>query len=126
MRCRCSPLRSPRPPRQRKRQGPSLRALRGRNPGAPRNRNQGASVLCGLKYSAACPPTREMTVSRLLRALLAASLALPPAAALAQAPTPPAGQPAAQPAFEIRGKITDTANAPIPQASVSLRLKANG
>jgi ferric enterobactin receptor len=62
-------------------------------------------------------------VSRLLSALLTASLALPLAPADAQSPAPPAGQP---PSFEIRGRIVDTANAPIPRASVSLRLKANG
>jgi outer membrane receptor protein involved in Fe transport len=64
-------------------------------------------------------------MSRLLSALLTSSLALP--AAAAQPPAPPAGQPAGQPpSFEIRGRIVDTANAPIPRASVSLRLKANG
>ncbi|AHG93466.1 TonB-dependent receptor (plasmid) [Gemmatirosa kalamazoonensis] len=64
----------------------------------------------------------------LAAALLASSLALRPGTAAAQTPapsggTPPAGPP---PSFEIRGRIVDTANTPIPQASVTLRLKANG
>jgi outer membrane receptor protein involved in Fe transport len=41
----------------------------------------------------------------------------------AQSPAQPGGPP---PSFEIRGKILDTANKPIPRASVSLRLKTNG
>jgi outer membrane receptor protein involved in Fe transport len=59
-------------------------------------------------------------VSRLLAVALAASLALPPRAVDAQQPAQAA---AAQPAFELRGKIVDTANAPLPRAAVSLRLK---
>jgi ferric enterobactin receptor len=39
----------------------------------------------------------------------------------AQTPT----QPAPPAAFEIRGKITDTSNAPLPRASVTLRLKGS-
>lgn len=80
-------------------------------------------------------------MSRFLAAVfvssLATSLALASAPALAQqapqpaAPPATAGQPggaqatAAQPSFEIRGKIVDTANAPIPRASVSLRPKGS-
>jgi len=48
---------------------------------------------------------------------------LPPLSASGQAPAQQAGPP---PSFEIRGKIVDTANKPIPRASISLRLKANG
>jgi outer membrane receptor protein involved in Fe transport len=62
-------------------------------------------------------------VSRLLISLLTASFALPLVPAAAQTPSQPAAPP---PSFEIRGKILDTANKPIPRASVSLRLKANG
>jgi outer membrane receptor protein involved in Fe transport len=61
-------------------------------------------------------------VPRLLTALFIALLALPSAAARAQTP---ATAPASQPAFEIRGKITDTANTPLPRASVSLKLKGS-
>src|SRR5690348_8828274 len=66
----------------------------------------------------ATPSTRDKSVSRLAFALLASLLALPTATA-AQSP------PAPQPAFEIRGKIVDTANTPLPRASVSLRLKSS-
>ena len=62
-------------------------------------------------------------MSRPLIFLLASSLALPQIPAAAQAPAQQAGPP---PAFEIRGKIVDTANKPIPRASISLRLKTNG
>jgi ferric enterobactin receptor len=40
----------------------------------------------------------------------------------AQQPNQPAATP---PSFELRGKITDTSNAPLPRASVSLRLKGS-
>lgn len=61
-------------------------------------------------------------MSRVGLALLAAAIALPAPRLFAQSPTPPA---AAQPSFEIRGRITDTANAPLPNASVTLRLKGS-
>ncbi|MES2521765.1 MAG: TonB-dependent receptor [Gemmatimonadota bacterium] len=72
-------------------------------------------------------------MSRLLALLVASSFPLAATAADAQQAGPPAaqsgapgGQPAApQPSFEIRGKIVDTANAPIPRASVSLRPKGS-
>src|SRR5690242_10873362 len=67
----------------------------------------------------ATPSTRDKSVSRLAFALLTSLLALPTATAAAQSP------PAPQPAFEIRGKIVDTANTPLPRASVSLRLKSS-
>jgi ferric enterobactin receptor len=60
-------------------------------------------------------------VPRFLTALLISALALPAAAVRAQAP---AGQPA-PPTFELRGKITDTSNVPLPRASVSLKLKGS-
>ena len=59
-------------------------------------------------------------MSRLLLGLLTAVLARPSIAA--QTPQTPATPP---PSFEIRGKITDTANTPLPRASVSLRLKGS-
>jgi outer membrane receptor protein involved in Fe transport len=60
-------------------------------------------------------------MSRLLAVALAAALALPPLhAAPAQTPAAPA---APQPVVELRGRIVDTANAPLPRAAVSLRLK---
>jgi ferric enterobactin receptor len=85
--------------------------------------NRRASVLCGTKYSAIVGSThRDSPVQRLFTALLATSLAVPLAPGAAQSPTPPA---AAQPSFELRGRITDTSNAPLPRASVSLRLKGS-
>ncbi len=62
-------------------------------------------------------------MSRLLTALLASSIALPLAPVAAQAPAQPGAPP---PSFEIRGKVLDTASKPIPRASITLRLKANG
>jgi len=61
---------------------------------------------------------------RVSTVLLAAAVALPALPASAQSP---AQQPAAgtQPQFEIRGRITDTANVALPQASVTLRLKGS-
>ena len=59
-------------------------------------------------------------MSRLLLSLLAAGLARP--ILTAQTPQSPGTPP---PSFEIRGKITDTANTPLPRASVSLRLKGS-
>jgi ferric enterobactin receptor len=58
---------------------------------------------------------------RVSSALLAVALALP---ASAQQPAP-ATSAAPQPSYEIRGRITDTANAPLPRASVTLRLKGS-
>src|SRR3954454_17447250 len=55
-------------------------------------------------------------------ALLASALAVPSLRLSAQSPARPATPPAA---FEIRGKITDTSNAPLPRASVTLRLKGS-
>jgi outer membrane receptor protein involved in Fe transport len=63
-----------------------------------------------------------MTSSRLLSSAFAVALTLPFVRAGAQSPTPPA---APQPSFEIRGKIVDTANAPLPRASVTLRMKGS-
>ncbi len=66
----------------------------------------------------------ESSVSRLFAALLVTSFAFTPIApAVAQGNPPQAAAP--QPAFEIRGKIVDTSNAPIPRAAVSLRLKGS-
>jgi outer membrane receptor protein involved in Fe transport len=61
-------------------------------------------------------------MSRVSIALLAAVLALPIQQSSAQTPAPAAG---AQPSFEIRGRITDTSGAPLPRASVTLRLKGS-
>jgi ferric enterobactin receptor len=61
-------------------------------------------------------------VSRVLVALLASSLAFAPLPLAAQTP-PPAAAP--QPSFELRGRIVDTANRPLPRASVSLRPKGS-
>jgi outer membrane receptor protein involved in Fe transport len=61
-------------------------------------------------------------VSRPLAILFGLALALPTASLVAQN-SPPAAT--AQPSFELRGRITDTANAPLPRASVSLRLKGS-
>jgi outer membrane receptor protein involved in Fe transport len=60
-------------------------------------------------------------VSRLVLALLTSSLALalPTLTVSAQSPPPQ------QPSFEIRGKVLDTSNAPLPRASVTLRLKSS-
>jgi len=60
-------------------------------------------------------------VPRFFNAIFLTSLALPFATARAQAPAASA----APPAFEIRGKITDTSNTPLPRASVSLKLKGS-
>jgi ferric enterobactin receptor len=69
------------------------------------------------------PTIRHRAISTRLRlVLLAAALALPTPRLSAQTPAPPAG---AQPSFELRGRITDTANAPLPNASVTLRLKGS-
>src|SRR5215216_4454754 len=66
----------------------------------------------------------ESIVSRFLAAvLLMSSFVFAPVAVAAQAPTPSAAAP--QPSFEIRGRIVDTANKPIPRASVSLRPKGS-
>jgi ferric enterobactin receptor len=62
-------------------------------------------------------------VSPFLVVLAASSLAFAPLAVAAQPPTQPPA--AAQPSFEIRGRIVDTANVPIPRASVSLRPKGS-
>ncbi len=59
---------------------------------------------------------------RLLPTLLATSLAFPLLQAAAQSPAAAASPP---PPFELRGKIVDTANKPLPRASVSLRLKGS-
>ena len=56
------------------------------------------------------------------RVLLAMGLALPVPLATAQQPAAAAG---AQPSFEIRGRITDTSGAPLPRASVTLRMKGS-
>jgi outer membrane receptor protein involved in Fe transport len=61
-------------------------------------------------------------VSRLFTVLLASSLAVSVRPLAAQTATSPA---APQPSFEIKGKIVDTANVPLPQASVSLRQKGS-
>lgn len=61
-----------------------------------------------------------MSCARL--ALLVMGLVVP-AVASSQQPAPAAG--AAQPSYEIRGRITDTAGAPLPRASVTLRLKGS-
>ena len=63
-------------------------------------------------------------MSRLAFALLTSSLAFPLSlrTAGAQTPLPSAGP---QPSFELRGKIVDTANTPLPRASVTLRLKSS-
>jgi ferric enterobactin receptor len=58
----------------------------------------------------------DNSVSRFILSAIASCFALQ-----ANAQTPPA----APPAFEIRGKITDTANVPLPRASVSLKLKGS-
>ncbi|MDB4905460.1 MAG: TonB-dependent receptor [Gemmatimonadetes bacterium] len=63
-------------------------------------------------------------MSRLVAALLLSSVAFAPMSAAAQTPTPPAAA-APQPAYELRGKIVDTTNKPIPRASVSLRPKGS-
>jgi ferric enterobactin receptor len=63
-----------------------------------------------------------MTMSRVRLALLALGLTLP-ATASAQQPAPAAA--GAQPSFELRGRITDTSGAPLPSASVTLRLKGS-
>jgi ferric enterobactin receptor len=60
----------------------------------------------------------RINLSQILTVLMVALLTLPARTAGAQGPPPP---PAAQPSFEIRGQIVDTANVPIPHASVSLR-----
>src|SRR5215216_1997112 len=66
----------------------------------------------------------ESIVSRFLAAvLLMSSFVFAPVAVAAQAPTPSAAAP--QPSFEIRGRIVDTANKPIPRAAVSLRPKGS-
>jgi hypothetical protein len=74
------------------------------------------------------PPTGLRRLTRLPR--VAFQLSIAPVVArvgfssvllAAQTPT----QPAPPPAFEIRGKITDTSNAPLPRASVTLRLKGS-
>jgi outer membrane receptor protein involved in Fe transport len=62
-------------------------------------------------------------MSRVRLALFAAALAFAAPHASAQAPATPAA--GAQPAFELRGKITDTANVPLPNASVTLRPKGS-
>ena len=62
-------------------------------------------------------------MTRVRLAVLAISLAIPATRVPAQsANAPTAG---AQPSFEIRGRITDTANAPLPRASVTLRVKGS-
>ncbi|HEX6598023.1 MAG TPA: TonB-dependent receptor [Gemmatimonadaceae bacterium] len=61
-------------------------------------------------------------MSRVRSIVLSLGLALLAPLAAAQQPAPPAG---AQPSFEIRGKITDTAGAPLPRASVTLKLKGS-
>lgn len=66
------------------------------------------------------PPPPYTTVTRLLSTLIVATT-LPILAAGAQAPQ----SQAPPPSFEIRGKIVDTSNAPLPRASVSLRLKGS-
>ena len=61
---------------------------------------------------------------RFILGLIASALFAAPQFVAAQ--NPPASAPAATPpAFEIRGKITDTSNTPLPRASVSLRLKGS-
>jgi outer membrane receptor protein involved in Fe transport len=78
-------------------------------------------------------------VSRSLIILLATCVVSAPCALTAQAATPQGASqtapraaaptastsPTAQPSFEIRGKVVDTANAPLPRASVSLRPKGS-
>jgi ferric enterobactin receptor len=66
--------------------------------------------------------TIQIAVLRLPTALLALSFALPFSTLAAQA-APPAAAP--QPSFEIRGKIVDTSNVPLPRASVTLRQKGS-
>ena len=62
-------------------------------------------------------------MSRLYSALLLTAVAAIAPRASAQQSAP--ASPAAQPAYEIRGRITDTSNAPLPRASVTLRLKGS-
>jgi outer membrane receptor protein involved in Fe transport len=61
-------------------------------------------------------------MSRVRSALVALGLAIVAPIASAQQPAPTAGAP---PSFEIRGRITDTAGAPLPRASVTLKLKGS-
>jgi outer membrane receptor protein involved in Fe transport len=64
----------------------------------------------------------DLTVPPIRALVLLASLAVPGGAIAAQGQTAPAASP---PSFELRGKISDTADAPLPRASVSLRLKGS-
>lgn len=61
-------------------------------------------------------------MSRMRVVLLMTGLTVLASAASAQQPATPAG---AQQSFEIRGRITDTSGAPLPRASVTLRLKGS-
>ena len=61
-------------------------------------------------------------MSRLLFLIVAFFLSQIATDLRAQAGTPPQ---ATQPSFEVRGRILDTANAPLPRASVSLRAKGS-
>ncbi len=60
-----------------------------------------------------------------LRTLLASLLAVSATSLAAQNPGAPGSNAAQQPAFEIRGRVTDTANTPLPRAAISLRLKGS-
>src|SRR2546423_750349 len=71
------------------------------------------------------PNLRGITMLRVSTALLAVALALPALCASAQSPAQQSPAAGTQPQFEIRGRITDTANAPLPRASVTLRLKGS-
>jgi ferric enterobactin receptor len=60
-------------------------------------------------------------------ALVAFALAASAQIALAQAPSGPGQPPANQPQFEIKGKVVEAeTGAPVPRASVTLKVKANG